>query len=70
MQTQFSLWGVHQAVKNITTQGQARQYAIDWQNWQADQVLSLDEVAGWQSVFADIAERFGLVDEFTENGII
>jgi len=53
-----------------TTQGDARQYAIDWQNWQPNESLSYSESAEWADHFTTIAEQFDLVDEFEENGII
>ncbi len=56
--------------KIINTQGEARQYAIDWQEWASEQNLSYGELAEWQDVFEKIAVRFGLVEEFKENGII
>lgn len=54
----------------ITTQGDARQFAIDWQVWQAEQSLSYSELAEWNDIFQSLAEHFDLVDEFKENGII
>lgn len=56
--------------ENITTADQARQYAIDWQNWQAEQAMSYGELAEWQSIFSNLADRFDLQEEFKENGII
>lgn len=53
-----------------TTQEEARQYAIDWQQWASEQDLSMQEVANWGMYFAGIAEEFDLVEEFEENGII
>lgn len=53
------------------TQEEARQYAIDWQNWVAEeQSISYSELAEWQAHFEEIANKFDLVDEFKENGII
>ena len=57
-------------IRNIKTEDEARQYAIDWQNWQAEQSLSYAEIAVWQSIFTDLADKFDLRDEFAENGII
>jgi hypothetical protein len=54
----------------ITSKEEARQYAIDWQHWQSEQSLSYGEIAKWQSIFEDLAAKYGLVDEFVENGII
>lgn len=52
------------------TQEEAREYAIDWQKWQAEQSLSYGELAEWGDHFREIAEEFDLVEEFKENGII
>jgi len=52
------------------TQAEARQYAIDWQNWQAEQILSFGELSQWALHFETIAKQFNLIDEFKENGII
>ena len=51
-------------------QGEARQYAIDWQNWMSEQSLSYGELLEWSEHFATIAEKWDLVDEFRENCII
>lgn len=54
-----------------TTQAEARQYAIDWQNWFSNnQHLSYAELANWHAIFTILAEKFDLVEEFKENGII
>jgi len=49
---------------------EARQYAIDWQNWAGEQSLSYGELAEWASEFEKIGEEFNLTEEFKENGII
>ena len=54
----------------IKTQAEARQFAIDWQNWASDQRLSYGELAVWLDILSGLAERFDLVEEFKENGII
>lgn len=54
----------------IETRDEAVEYAIDWQNWQAEQSMSWGELAEWQELLAQLAERFGLSDEFKENGLI
>jgi isoleucyl-tRNA synthetase len=56
--------------KQINTQEEARQYAIDWQTWQSEQSLSYGEIAEWQGIFTTLAYKFGLFEEFVENGII
>ena len=48
----------------------ARQLAIDWQNWQSERSMSYGELAQWQEVFRVLAEKFNLIEEFKENGII
>jgi hypothetical protein len=55
---------------DITTQDEARDEAIAWQNWQATQALSMSEVAEWASYFQALAEKFDLIDEFQENGLV
>jgi hypothetical protein len=54
----------------IKTKEQARQKAIDFQQWQSAQSLSYGELAKWAAYFEKLAEKFGLRDEFRENGII
>lgn len=56
--------------QNPKTQEEARQYAIDWQNWVSDQNLSSQELYDWQEIFEELAEKYGLRGEFKENGII
>lgn len=53
-----------------TTKDEARQYAIDWQNWVSVQNLSYAEIAEWQAYFEMVGEKFDLTEEFKENGII
>jgi len=55
--------------KTVKTEGEARQYAIDWQNWASEQNLSYGELAEWGAVFAKLGEKFNLTEEFKENGI-
>ena len=70
-QTQFSLYGIHEFIKTIKTQAEARQYAIDWQNWVSEnENISYAELAEWGAIFEDLATRFDLTDEFKENAII
>jgi hypothetical protein len=54
----------------LTTQEQARQQAIDWQNNCEQHNYSMLELANYQAYFTKLAHKFVLVDEFTENGII
>jgi hypothetical protein len=55
------------AVKN---EGQARDIAQQWQRWQSEKAMSYGEVTAWADWFTELAKRFGLEDEFKENGII
>lgn len=59
------------------TQAEARQYAIDWQNWIGEQnteenpqSLYMSELLEWQAIFKTLGEKFDLTEEFKENGII
>ena len=54
----------------IKTKAEAVQHAIDWQSWASSKELSYGGMNEWQIYFEDIAGRFGLYDEFKENGII
>lgn len=54
----------------ISTKEQARQKAIDWQNWQSGQSLNYVELSRWAAYFEKLAKKFRLKTEFKENGII
>jgi hypothetical protein len=54
----------------IETKEEAIQYAIDWQQWASEQSLSYGELAEWQDIFEELANKFDLKEEFQENGII
>jgi hypothetical protein len=56
--------------RKINTQEDAREYAIDWQNWISEQNLSYGELIEWSEIFEELAERFDLREEFEENSII
>ena len=49
---------------------EARQEAIEWQQWAAEQSLSWWDVAGATDHFYNLGKRYGLLKEFRENGII
>ena len=57
-------------IKNIKTQAEARQFAIDWQNWSEGERFSWGDVFFWAKEFEFLANEFDLVEEFTENGIL
>lgn len=59
------------------TKEEARQYAIDWQNWldkqntkENPQSLFMSELIEYQDHLLKLARQFHLVREFKENGII
>ena len=54
----------------IKTKEQARQKAIDWQDWQSTRSLSLCECVEWQTYFKELGRKFKLTKEFEENGIV
>jgi len=54
----------------IKSIGEARDKAIEWQQWQSNENLSYSELMEWQDYFSTLAKRFDLEDEFNENGII
>ena len=47
----------------------ARQEAIDWQDQAAEQNLSYGELAEAGEHFEKLGRRYGLLQEFRENGI-
>lgn len=54
----------------VATADEAREKAIDWQNYVAEHDVSYGELAEWGNYFAELGEKFNLTDEFKENGII
>ena len=48
----------------------ARNKAVEWQNDFCDHNYSYGELVYWQDYFERLAKRYGLVEEFRENGII
>lgn len=48
---------------------QAREQAIDWQDETAEQNLSYGELAEAGEYFEKLGRRYGLLQEFRENGI-
>lgn len=47
-----------------------RNIAIDWQNNFYKFNYSYDELAGWTAFFTELGARYGLLNEFKDNGII
>lgn len=63
--------------KEIKTKDEARQFAMEWQQWVSEQnetgkepTLYQSDLVEWHGLFCKLAIMFGLVDEFKENGII
>lgn len=63
--------------KQIKTKEEARQYAIEWQQWASEQnepgkkpTLYTTDLVEWAGIFTALAKKFHLVREFKENGII
>lgn len=54
----------------IKTKEQARQFGINYQEWASNQDLSYGELLHFQNKLSKLAEKFDLVEEFQENGII
>ena len=65
---------IEKKLKNIRispkNKGDARQIAVDFQSWSSEQNLSYGELFKYQTYFRIIGEKFGLTEEFKENGII
>lgn len=47
-----------------------RQQAIDYQLRASEQNMSYLELANWTEYFTKLGKRYGLLKEFSENGII
>ena len=58
------------AITEIKTEEEARQMAIDFQEWVSHQDLSYSELADFSGYFETLAQKFNLTEEFKENGII
>lgn len=48
----------------------ARNKAIEWQHDFENHNYSYGELVVWNEYFKKLAKRYGLTEEFTENGII
>lgn len=58
------------AVEHIKNKGMAQNMAIEYQSWVADQSLCYGELMRWLNWLETVANRFNLVEEFRENGVI
>lgn len=54
----------------IKTTDEARQKAINFQNWQSNKSLYYSEVIEYSNYFENLGKEFNLTDEFKENAII
>lgn len=61
----------------INTAEEAREKAIGWQSWAAEQnqigeepTLYMSDLVEWADYFRELGKRFDLTEEFEENGII
>jgi hypothetical protein len=52
------------------TKEEARQYAMDFQDWVSKEDISYGDLDYWWGVFSDLGIEFNLTEEFKENGII
>lgn len=57
-------------IEKVESQDEARQIAIEWQNWASNESLSYGELAENAGYFTELAQRWDLIEEFQENGII
>jgi hypothetical protein len=57
-------------IEKFNNAEEARDFAVQWQQWQRSQALSWTEVSEWGHYFEELAKKFNLTEEFRENGII
>lgn len=58
------------AILEIKTEEEARQAALDFQNWVSEESLSYGELSEYSGYFETLGKKFNLTEEFKENGII
>ena len=58
------------AITEIKTKEEAREEAINFQNWVSKESLSYSELIDFSGYFKTLAKKFNLEEEFKENGII
>lgn len=56
--------------RDYMTKQEARQEVIDWQAKNANRNISFEELFIAQDYFIKLGEKFNLLEEFKENGII
>ena len=57
-------------LKNVKTEDEARQQAIDWQSDFSNKSMSWADVMNAAAHFEKLGKKFNLTKEFEENGII
>ncbi len=57
-------------ITEIKTEEEARQEAVNYQNWASKESLSYGELNEYTGYFETLAKKFNLTEEFKENGII
>jgi hypothetical protein len=57
-------------ITEIKTKEEARQIAMSFQEWQSDKSLFYSELIEFNNYFETLANKFNLIKEFKENGII
>lgn len=48
------------AISDIKNKEEARQIAIEWQQWQSERSMFLSEMLEWQNYFKILAEKFAI----------
>ena len=56
--------------EEVKTADEARNLAIAWQHWFGKTDICYQELSTYQDYFYKLAEKFNLIEEFNENGII
>ena len=54
----------------VKNKEEARQMAIEYQEWSSKNHLTWGEVARYGETFATLGKKYNLTEEFKENGII
>ena len=57
-------------LENVKSKGEARDIAIEWQQWFRGEKMFMSDFVRWQDAFDRVAKKYRLVREFKENGIV
>jgi len=66
----MGVWTVTKNTQYAINKEKAREQAIDWQHNFENQNYSWGCLANWECYFRKLGKRYGLLKEFSENGII